>query len=80
MALKPEELLKLFRSTMPYVWSCVECGPFVFSDEDGCCVACGGDCEELQFDLALEAYEADLLAPEDFLDVPAHQPLRMPED
>ena len=38
-----EALMALIEKILPEVFVCVECGPFMKSDEDGCCGTCGSD-------------------------------------
>ena len=63
-----EGLATLFVQVMPTTWRCSDwvddegeectgCGYFVLGDEDGCCVTCGGELDEVGTDLALAAYK-----------------------
>lgn len=52
-----EALVALFTRILPEVFVCVECGPFMKSDEDGCCADCGSDGAIIApFDAALTTY------------------------
>jgi len=51
-------LVALFKRLLPKVFVCVECGPFMKSDEDGCCIVCGSDGAIIvPFDAAYVAYK-----------------------
>ena len=38
-----EEYARMMARRMPECFVCPDCGPFVWVDEDGCCVTCGAD-------------------------------------